>query len=425
MFAESVVKWWSKRPSNAIALGPMGMPPAFQPGDFSPPLSTRLLILQPTPFCNIDCDYCYLPDRQSKARMSLQTVRQSAQRLVDDGLLGPDLTVVWHAGEPLTVPPAWYGQAFAEIDAVLGRRCEVSHAIQTNAMLIDDAWCELFKQHQVRIGVSVDGPADLHDAHRKTRDGKGTHAKVLQGMAKLRQHGIAFHAIAVVTPATFSQVSRFIEFFEAQGVTELGCNFDEAEGGHAASNLDGHEAAHLSFLEALLKHTRTPGTSLRVRELVSALQLVAQPLPTYTWRGHTWPANLQVLPFAMVNVAHDGAFCTFSPELLGQQAPRHQNFVFGHVGQSSYLGAAENDAFQTAWAEIVQGLFMCQAQCAHFAHCGGGAPANKFYENGRLDSTATLYCRTVLKRPFEVALAQLERDTPTDAQKTIARIISA
>lgn len=418
---ESIVHWWRKRPPPSDR-ATMGRPPLapFCASDFRPALSTRLLILQPTPFCNIDCDYCYLPERQSKARMSLQTVRQAAQRLLDDGLLGPELTVVWHAGEPLTVPIAWYEQAFAEIHAVLGQRCEVSHAMQTNAMLIDDAWCEFFKRHRVRMGVSVDGPADLHDAHRTTRDGKGTHAKVLQGMARLRAHGIAFHAIAVVTPATFQQVGRFIDFFEAQGVTELGCNFDEAEGGHRASSLEGHEAAHQAFLQELLNHARKPDSGFRVRELVSALQLVAKPLPTYTWQGHTWPVNLQTLPFAMVNVAHDGAFCTFSPELLGQHAPQHQNFVFGHVAEFSYLQAAKDEAFQTTWADIAQGTRMCEDQCAHFEHCGGGAPANKFYENGRLDSTETLYCRTVLKRPFDVVLAQLERDTSGQTQTALA-----
>jgi uncharacterized protein len=81
--------------------------------DFAPALKTRLLVLQPTPFCNIDCSYCYLPDRNDRSRMSLATVRLAARRLREDGLLGDELTVVWHAGEPLVLPPAWYEEAFA------------------------------------------------------------------------------------------------------------------------------------------------------------------------------------------------------------------------------------------------------------------------------------------------------------------------
>lgn len=402
---ESVVRWLARRPQGG-AVGASAWP--FDPLDFTPALSTRLLILQPTPFCNIDCDYCYLPNRDATARMDMATVRQAAQRLLQDGLLGPELTVVWHAGEPLTMSPAWYERAFAELDAVLAGHCQVSHAIQTNAMLINDAWCELFKRHGVRIGVSVDGPADLHDAHRHTRTGKGTHAKVMEGMALLRQHGIGFHAIAVVTPATFAHVDRFADFFETQQVTELGCNFDEAEGGHGHSSLAGHESEHGIFLKKLMARSQASGGRLRVRELANALQLIAEPLPTYAWRGRQWPMNLQVLPFAMVSVAHDGGFCTFSPELLGQAAPQFGDFVHGNVLRESYLAAARTPAFSRAWEAIARGVARCEDTCPYFSFCGGGAPANKLYENGSLDSSETLYCRTVLKRPFDAVLSQAE-----------------
>jgi uncharacterized protein len=408
---ESLIRWWApKGRSQADPHRASAATLRFDPRDFNPALSTRLLILQSTPFCNIDCDYCYLPNRDSAARMGLATIRLAAQRLLQDGLLGPELTVVWHAGEPLTLPPAWYEDAFNVLHQTLGASCRVSHAMQTNATLIDDRWCTLFQRHGVRVGVSVDGPAGLHDAHRRTRSGKGTHAKVLQGMALLRNRGIGFHAIAVVTPATFAQVDRFIDFFEEQHVSELGCNVDEIEGVNARSSLVGHESAHAVFLDRLLAHSRASDSRLRVRELVNALQLIAKPLPQYTWRGHRWPLNPQVLPFAIIAVAHDGGFCTFSPELLGQSAPMFDDFVFGNVAEHSYLGAARSPAFAGAWDAITRGVALCEAGCAHFGYCGGGAPANKLYENGSLDSTETLYCRSMLKRPFDAVLAQLESD---------------
>ena len=67
----------------------------------------------------------------------------------------------------------------------------------------------------------------------------------------------------------------------------------------------------------------------------------------------------------------------------------------------------------------MRGNRACQAACAYFGYCGGGAPANKFYENGDLGSTETLYCRTVLKRPFDAVLAQLERDVPALATQAV------
>ncbi len=408
MTVEALVRWLPRRSAPAESASVVG----FDPAEFTPALKTRLLILQPTPFCNIDCDYCYLPDRDSTARMSLATMRHAAERMLADDLVGAQLTVVWHAGEPLTLPVSFYDAAIATLHEVLGAHCELSHSIQTNATLIDDAWCQLIERHRIRIGVSVDGPAELHDAHRRTRGGRGTHARVLRGMACLRAHGIAFHAIAVVTPATFARADAFFDFFEAQGVTEVGCNFDEAEGAHTTSSLTGHEASHAAFIARLLARSREPGARTRVRELALALHLVAEPLPMIQWRKQRWPENVQTLPFALVSVAHNGDFSSFSPELLGQPFAEFGNFVFGNVERDGFFAAARGECFARVWRAIVRGTRACESSCAHFGYCGGGAPANKLYENDDFGSTETLYCRTVLKRPFDAVLAQLEHDMP-------------
>jgi uncharacterized protein len=380
----------------------------FNPADFSPALRTRLLVLQPTPFCNIDCDYCYLPNRASTARMSITTIRLAAQRLLEDGLAGPTLAVVWHAGEPLVMPRSFYEEAIEALRDVLGGNCAVSHSIQTNATLIDEGWCRLFKRYGISVGVSVDGPAVLHDAHRRTRSGAGTHGRVLRGMRCLREQAIDFHAIAVVTPATFANADAFIDFFEDERVHDVACNFDEAEGVHASSSVAGEERAHAAFIARLLERTTRSGRAVQIRELATAFRLISEPLPHYAWNGRDWPDNDQVLPFALLNVAHNGDFSTFSPELLGQPSVEFGTFAFGNVAQTGYLAAAKGASFRRVWNAIVRGISRCESDCAHFGFCGGGAPANKLYENGTFASSETLYCRTMLKRPFDAVLAWLE-----------------
>ncbi len=404
--ASAPVRWHPRRAKPAAS--PVSHA-RFDPTDFQPALTTQLLILQATPFCNIDCAYCYLPDRDSSARMSVATARLAARRLREDGLLGDALTVVWHAGEPLTMPIAFYDEAIAAIAAEIGARCEVTHSIQTNATLIDDAWCALFARHGIAVGISLDGPRALHDRHRRTRTGQGTFERVLRGIAVLRAHGIPFHAIAVVNDATLADPDAFCDFFEAQGITELGCNFDEAEGAHLASSLAGREAAHAAFVARLLERALA-GSALRVRELQTAFALIAAPLPRIRWRGSAWPANTQALPFAIVSVAANGDFGSFSPELLGQPSLDHGDFVLGNVARERYLASTASARFERLWADIARGIAACERGCAHFGFCGGGAPANKFYENGDLASTETLYCRTMVKRPFDAVLARLERD---------------
>lgn len=408
--AVAIVRWADHRAGL-----PREAPADFDPCDFQPPLRTRLLVLQPTPFCNIRCSYCYLPDRDDRSRMPMAVVQQAVQGLVDDGLLGDRLTVVWHAGEPLAMPLAFYDEAFETVRRIAGPGCAVTQAIQTNAMLIDDAWCALFQRHAVQLGVSIDGPAFLHDGHRVTRRGRGTHARTLRGIARLRAHGIAFHAIAVVTAGTLTHADAFADFFEALGVTEVGCNFDEAEGAHTQSSVQGHEAAHRAFLARLFERASTSQGRLKVREQAQTWRRLDPSLPRVRWHGVDTPDNAQVLPFAIVSVGWQGDFGSFSPELLGLPSVDFDSFTLGNVLHGGYLASAQGERFQRLWTAIRSGTEACRQACRYFAYCGGGAPVNKLFEHGSLASAETLYCRSMVQRPIEVVLAEAEARAAADA----------
>jgi len=339
----------------------------------------------------------------------MDVVRLAVQRLANDHLLDSSLTIVWHAGEPLVLPPSYYEEAFDTVNRALEVGCEVTHSIQTNGTLIADAWCDLFKRHRVRVGVSVDGPRELHDRHRLTRDGKGTHHQVIAGMELLRKHDIPFHAIAVVTRDSLGRALEMSDFFLEQGVSEVGLNFDEAEGVNASSSLQGMEQAHRSFLAQMLERSIETNGRLRVREFANALRVIAcDPAPS-TYDMQIFPDNAQVLPFAIVTVACNGDFSTFSPELVGQQNADYSSFVLGNVSSTGYFEAATTEAFGRLWRDIRKGISACESQCAHFKYCGGGAPVNKLYENGTLASAETLYCRSMLKRPFDLVLGAIEK----------------
>ena len=104
----------------------------------------ELLVLQPTPFCNLDCSYCYLPDRQSTKRMSAQTLEETYAWVFSSGLVHEPFTLLWHAGEPLVVPPSFYESAASLLTRFNRPEVEIHHALQTNATLIDSEWCRLF-----------------------------------------------------------------------------------------------------------------------------------------------------------------------------------------------------------------------------------------------------------------------------------------
>src|SRR5215470_1623421 len=106
------------------------------PADPGLPGPLELLVIQPTPFCNINCSYCYLPDRQSTKQMSPETLEQTFAWVFSSGLVREPFTLLWHAGEPLVVPPAFYERAAALLGRYNRQGVEVYHALQTNATLI-------------------------------------------------------------------------------------------------------------------------------------------------------------------------------------------------------------------------------------------------------------------------------------------------
>jgi len=231
----------------------------------------------------------------------------------------------------------------------------------------------------------------------------------MAGIDRLRKHGVPFHAIAVVTSASLSRVQDLRDFFVDAGVTEVGMNFDEVEGIHKSSSLAGQEWAHQTFFEQMFDLSAESSGRFRVREFANALRLIAHEPASYTYEGQTFPDNAQVIPFAIITVACNGDFSTFSPELAGQYNADYSSFVLGNVKRTGYLEASTSDAFARLWQDIGRGVATCEASCAYFKYCGGGAPVNKLFENNALDSGETLYCRSMLQRPLNVVLAAIER----------------
>lgn len=195
-------------------------------------------MLQPTPFCNIACDYCYLAERDTRRRMSLEVVEAAVENVRASGMLGASLGVVWHAGEPFAVPRTFYEAAFATVEKRIPCSVALSHSIQTNGTPIDDRWAALFPRRGLRVGVSLDGPAFVHDAHRRTRDGKPTHERLMRGIDALRRHRVAFYAIAVVTETSLDHADAIADFFNAIGLPTF-C-------AHASCFAQGSELAQLA-----------------------------------------------------------------------------------------------------------------------------------------------------------------------------------
>lgn len=337
----------------------------------------------------------------------MEILEAAIHRLLEADLIKDELHVVWHAGEPLAVPIRWYRAAFDIIRRLVPASSVIRHSFQSNGTLLNDLWCEFIKDQNISIGLSIDGPASLHDIHRKTRDGRGTHASAIEGLKLLQKHGIPCHIISVVTRDSLEKADEIHAYFTSLGIIGVGFNFEETEAANTVSSLETtSEESIRAFMKRLFLLQKENGGTLSIREFEVARHKILNMPSMSNWE---FPySNEQVRPFGIVSVASDGTFSTYSPELLGMDTT--PSFSFGNVLTDSFASILKNPRFQKAFDDLSAGLRLCRDTCTYYGYCGGGAPANKYYENKTLASAETKYCRYSIQTPLELVLEDLESE---------------
>jgi uncharacterized protein len=365
----------------------------------------ELLVIQPTPFCNIDCRYCYLPDRNSKAVVSSETLSKLFSQVFASGWTGDCLSVVWHAGEPMVLPIEFYREAFCMIDRLKPAELEVAHSFQTNGTLIDKAWCAFLTDRRVGVGVSIDGPKQFHDRHRLTRSGRGTFDRTIAGIRLLRRHEVPFHVISVLSAASMAAPREMFDFYVGEGIERVCFNVEESEGDHVSESFQeaGVEAAYYRFLSEFWRlSAAAPGKITFIREIEHAIGQVIRPSDA-PFR------NQLVEPFAVTSMDWAGNVSTFSPELLGLKNAAYQDFLLGNINRDALVDLSHRPNFARMLADIEAGVEICRERCEYFSVCGGGEPVNKLAENGSFASSETTYCRLIKMRGTDLILDALER----------------
>ncbi len=377
-----------------------------------------LVVIQPTPYCNLDCDYCYLPDRGNRSQLPVELVDMILERVLESPWIKGDFTVLWHAGEPLAAPIAFYDQATAQIREA-ERRFNASHPtppeagdgegplrihqhLQTNAILIDQRWCDCFLRNGIEVGVSLDGPAFLHDAHRRTRTGLGSHAATMRGIAHLQRNAIPFSVIAVLSDDSLDHPEEIFRFFLDNGIEEVGFNMEEQEGCNRRSSLDrsGTETRYRAFLQRFWELTSSSDNALRLREFEVTCGLA--------YSGSRLEQTDLNHPFVIVNVDHRGNFSTFDPELLAVATETYGDFVLGNVRTDALASVCASEKFERMERDMREGIKLCRDSCAYFGLCGGGAGSNKYWEHGTFACSETQACRYRIQMVADVVLAGLE-----------------
>jgi len=372
-------------------------------GDIMPRI--QLLVVQPTPFCNINCRYCYLPDRTNKAVVSDNTLKNLFSQVFASGWADDGLSVVWHAGEPMVLPIEFYQRAFALIDQLKPAELPLNHSFQTNGMLLSDAWADFIVEAKINLGVSIDGPRRFHDMNRVNRAGRGTFDRVIAGVRLLRRRGVPFHVISVLTADSLTAPREMFDFYLDEGIDRVCFNVEESEGDHRSESFakTGIEDAYYRFLSEFWRLSAAhPGRIKFIREIDDTQRNVVRP------RGANF-SNQLTTPFAVMSVDWSGNVATFSPELLGLKNALYDDFILGNVNRDRLNELADRPLLARMRVDIDAGVAMCRERCEYFSVCGGGEPVNKLAENGSFATSETTYCRMTKMRPTDLIVDRLGR----------------
>jgi uncharacterized protein len=161
------------------------------------------MLAKPTgAICNLACSYCFFLDKEllypgSPFRMSDEVLENYIRQLIE-GHRSPEVTVAWQGGEPTLMGLDFYRRAIELQDKYRKPGMTFENTMQTNGTLLDDEWCEFFVEHNFLIGISIDGPRELHDAYRVNKGGAGTFDDVMRGLRLLQKHGVEYNVLTTV-----------------------------------------------------------------------------------------------------------------------------------------------------------------------------------------------------------------------------------
>ena len=175
--------------------------------------------------CNLDCQYCYYRESLEGTRVRrriapelLDTFFAQYMEYVADARVA---SVSWQGGEPTLAGLQFFEQVVA-LEAHYARPgTTISNALQTNGVLLNDGWGQFLKTFNFLVGISLDGPQEIHDRRRTYKNGRGSFDHVMRGIDVLRKHGVPFNALCVLGPHNVEQPRELMRFYRQEGFSHV------------------------------------------------------------------------------------------------------------------------------------------------------------------------------------------------------------
>lgn len=189
----------------------------------APPFTFHVMAKPSGADCNLDCGYCFYLEKSTlyrderRHRMNMEVLESYVVNYIASHTEQAEVAFTWQGGEPTLMGLDFYRSAVRlQQQHAAGRK--VTNSFQTNGLLINDQWSRFLAEHDFLVGLSLDGPADIHDEYRVTSGGSPSHALVLRALSSLKKHKVRFNILACVNRRSSQEPLRVYEHFLQLGV---------------------------------------------------------------------------------------------------------------------------------------------------------------------------------------------------------------
>ncbi len=353
------------------------------------------------PLCNLDCRYCFYTEKDAlyPEAKSWRMSSEVLERYVKEYFAahsGPVIEFAWQGGEPTLLGVEFFREAVRLQKKYCPEGTRVSNALQTNGVLLDEQWCELFAEHDFLVGISIDGPRALHDGYRVDRGGKGSFDKVIAGLELLRAHKVKYNILCVVHRKNAKHPAKVYGFLKSVG------------------------AEFIQFIP-LVERSAGQQQLLRLAEPPSAAQ---EELPVTPWsvraddygkfmigvfdewvRQDVGKVFVQMFDIQVgALLGHTSALCVYAPTCGRGLLLEHNGDVYAcdhYVYPEYLLGNLMNEPLAQMVDSPEQVAFgldkreslpaYCKA-CDHLPRCWGGCPKHRFDKTPDADPGLNYLC---------------------------------
>jgi uncharacterized protein len=340
--------------------------------------------------CNLDCAYCFFLKKEglypgSNFRMSEEVLEAYIQQLLEAHQV-PQVTVAWQGGEPTLMGLDFFRRSIELQKKYRRPGTLIENTFQTNGVLLDEEWCRFFRENGFLIGLSLDGPKELHDFYRKDKGGQGTFERAVKAARLLQKHGVAFNVLCTVNARNADHPLEVYRFFR-----------DE---------LDVHYLQFIPIVERKNERGVQEGDEVTDRSVSPGKwgRFLIEIFDEWVRRdvGRTFVLNFDGALAGWLGMA--GTLCIFGPTCGLGMALEHNGDLYScdhFVEPDYYLG----NIMQTPLIELVDSgkqhkfgqdkrdnLSRSCRQCRYLFACNGECPKNRFTKTKDGDRNGNYLC---------------------------------